>query len=101
MLKRPAARAAGAGNLARPARAAGAGNNGTDATPLPKVNIKEIMQRGIAYSCTKDAFLRRGWAIGQKVALGKGLTKGTPEASRYTKAGYENAKTYLQSIGVM
>jgi hypothetical protein len=102
MLKRPAARAAGAGNLKRTAaRAAGAGNNDTDDTPLPKVNIKEIMQRGIAESCTKDAFLRRGWAIGQKVALGKGLTKGTPEASRYTKAGYENAKTYLQSIGVM
>lgn len=89
MLKRPAA------------RAAGAGNTGTDDTALPKVNIKEIMQRSIADSCTKDAFLRRGWAIGQKVALGKGLNKGTPEASRYTKAGYENAKTYLQSIGVL
>ena len=82
-LKRTAARAAGAGNLKRTAaRAAAAGNNDTDDTPLPKVNIKEIMQRGIAESCTEDAFLRRGWAIGQKVALGKGLTKGTPDTPR-------------------
>ena len=65
------------------------------------MNIKEIMQRGITERCTKDAFLRRGWAIGQKVALCKGLTNGTPDAGRYTEAGYENAKTYLQSIGVM
>jgi hypothetical protein len=97
-LKRPAAAAS---VLKRPASAAWAGDKDTDDAPLPKVNIKEIMQRSLAESCTKDAFLRRGWAIGQKVAAGKGIKKGSLDEKRYTKAGYENAKTYLQSIGVV
>ena len=69
LFKRPVARADAAGNPKRTAaRAAAAGNSDTDDTPLPKVNIKEIMQRDIAERCTTGAFFAPwvgDWAEGR------------------------------------
>ena len=64
------------------------------------VNINEIKTRKLAESCTKDAFKRKGWEIGLKVANGKGIAAGTPEAKAYTAEGYRLAGEYLRSIGM-
>ena len=65
------------------------------------VNIKEIMSKRVAEACTKDAFMRKGWTIGLKVAQGKGLDKNDPVTKMYTAKGYANAKAYLESIGAL
>ena len=45
--------------------------------------------------------MRRGWNIGLKVALGKGLEKTDPVTKMYTSTGYANAKAYLQDVGAL
>ena len=87
MLKRPAAAPADAGERPQPAKVT--------------VNIKEIMKKSVVDACTTDAFMRRGWTIGLKVAMGRGLTKEDPESKIYTRTGYANAKAYLESVGAL
>ena len=65
------------------------------------VNIKEIMKKQVVDACTKDAFMRKGWTIGLKVAQGKGLDKDDPVTKMYTSTGYANAKAYLESVGAL
>ena len=67
---------------------------------LPKVNIREIMTKSVAESCTRDAFMRKGWEIGRRVAVGLGHPSGSDQAKAYQKAGYNNAKAYLASLGM-
>jgi len=89
---RATARPATRGPTARPATTAKSGR--------VVVNINEIKTRKVAASCTKDAFKRKGWEIGLKVAQGKGIAARSDEAKAYTSEGYRLASEYLKMIGI-
>ena len=69
-----------------------------DVMPMPPRGYPTF-GKAVAESCTKDAFLRKGWEIGKSVGIGKGHADDPDELRRYTRAGYANAKEYLEKIG--
>jgi hypothetical protein len=103
--KRPAAADGGKGKPGRPkAKPAGAPKKDHAAHAVDKealgrkhpVNIREIKSRATVDSCSKDAFLRKGWEIGKKLAVAKGLDP--LEVKALASIGYAKAQDYFNSL---
>ena len=85
-MKRPASQ-----SLAIAPKRAKRAINATDSGP--KVNIREIMKLSVVNSGTRDAFLRKGWEIGLKVAKGNGFEKALGKQESIPKLGTRQQKT--------
>jgi hypothetical protein len=82
--------------VAKAARAASGAVNSKYGKWWGTINIREICTKAVAKSCSRDAFMRRGWDIGDKLADAKGVDAGARTQMR--AVGYAKAKEYFESL---